>query len=57
MLIVKCRQTDSIELRNVVDRHEKNIDSELKMLQSGPLTGKYTRIKQSPRVFIFLKFS
>ena len=38
---------DSAELRKVVDRHEKTMDSVLKMLESGSPTGNCILIKLS----------
>ena len=40
-------QEDSTELRKVVDRHEKTMDSVMKMLQSGSPTGNCILIKLS----------
>ena len=37
--VLNQEREDSIELRKVVDGHEKTIDSVLKMLQSGSPTG------------------
>ena len=45
----------SAELRKVVDRHEKTIDSVLKMLESGSPTGNCIRVKLS-LVFNFSQF-
>ena len=48
-------QEDSTELRKVVDRHEKTMDSVMKMLQSGSPTGNCILIKLS-LVFNFSQF-
>ena len=62
MFIVKCfkflnqEREDSIELRKVVDRQEKNIDSVLKMLRGGSSTGKGIFIKLWPRLQFFSIF-
>ena len=45
--VLNQEREDSIELRNVVDRHEKPIDSVLEMMQSGSPTGNYILIKLS----------
>ena len=39
--VLNQEREDSIELQNVVDRHEKTIDSVLEMMQSGSPTGNY----------------
>ena len=46
---------DSAELRKVVDRHEKTMDSVLKMLESGSPTGNCILVKLS-LVFNFSQF-
>ena len=53
--VLNQEREDSIELRKVVDRHEKTIDSVLKMLQSGSPTGNCILIKLSI-VFNFSQF-
>ena len=54
--VLNQEREDSIELRKVVDGHEKAIDSVLKMLQSGsPTTGNCILIKLSI-VFNFFQF-
>ena len=45
--VLTQQREDNIELRKVVDRHEKIIDSVLKMLQSGSPTGNCILIKLS----------
>ena len=47
---------DSIELRKVVDRQEKNIDSVLKLLRRGSFTGNGILIKLWPRLQFFSIF-
>ena len=39
--ILNQEREDSIELRNIVGRHEKTIDSMLKMLHGGSPDGNY----------------
>ena len=53
--VLNQEREDSIELRKVVDGHEKTIDSVLKMLQSGSPTGNCILIKLSI-VFNFSQF-
>ena len=53
--VLNQEREDSIELRKVVDGHEKTIDSVLKMLQSGSPTGNCILIKLSI-VFSFSQF-
>ena len=53
--VLNQQREDNIELRTVVDGHEKTIDSVLKMLQSGSPTGNCIRIKLS-LVFNFSQF-
>ena len=53
--VLNQEKEDSTELRKVVDRHEKTIDSVLKMLQSGSPTGNCILIKLS-LVFNFSQF-
>ena len=53
--VLNQEREDSIELRKVVDSHEKTIDSVLKMLQSGSPTGNCILIKLSI-VFNFSQF-
>ena len=53
--VLSQEREDNIELRKVVDGHEKTIDSVLKMLQSGSPTGNCILIKLSLSS-IFLNF-
>ena len=53
--VLNQEKEDSTELRKVVDRHEKTMDSVLKMLQSGSPTGYCILIKLS-LVFNFSQF-
>ena len=53
--VLNQEREDSIELRKVVDGHEKTIDSELKMMHSGSPTGNCILIKLSI-VFNFSQF-
>ena len=54
--VLNQEREDSIELRKVVDRQEKNIDSVLKMLRGGSSTGKGILIKLWPRIQFFSIF-
>ena len=53
--VLNQEREDSIELRKVVDRHEKTIDSVMTMMQSGSPTGNCILIKLSI-VFNFSQF-
>ena len=53
--VLNQEREDSTELRKVVDRHAKTIDSVLKMMQSGSATGNCILIKLSI-VFNFSQF-
>ena len=53
--VLNQEREDSIELRKVVDRHEKTIDSVLEMMQSGSPTGNCILTKLS-LVFNFSQF-
>ena len=53
--VLNQQREDNIEQRKVVDRHEKAIDSVLKMLQSGSPKGNFIVIKLS-LVFNFSQF-
>ena len=54
--VLNREREDSIELRKVVDRHEKNIDSVLKMLQSGSHTGNLLNYPSSSIFNIHMQF-
>ena len=53
--VLNQEREDSIELRKVVDRHDKTIDSVLEMMQNGSPTGNCSLIKLS-LVFNFSQF-
>ena len=53
--VLNQEREDSIQLRNIVGRHEKTIDSVLKMMQNGSPTGNCILIKLS-LVFNFCQF-
>ena len=53
--VLNQEREDSIELRKVVDRHDKTIDSVLEMMQSGSPTGNCILTKLS-LVFNFSQF-
>ena len=59
--VLSQEREDSIELRKVVSRHEKRIDSVMKMLPSGlqsagSTTGNSTFYIEHPFIFMFLTF-
>ena len=59
--VLNQEREDNIELRKVLSRHEKRIDSVMKMLSSGlqgagSPTGNSTFYIESPFLFIFLIF-
>ena len=54
--VLNQEREDSIELRKVVERQEKNIDSVLKLLRRGSFTGNGILIKLWPRLQFFSIF-
>ena len=54
--VLNQEREDSIELRKVVDRQEKNIDSVLKLLRRWSFTGNGILIKLWPRLQFFSIF-
>ena len=60
--VLSQEREDSIELRKVVSRHEKSIDSVMKMLlpsglqSAGSTTGNSTFYIEYPFIFMFLTF-
>ena len=54
--VLNQEREDSIELRKVVDRQEKNIDSVLKLLRRGSFTSNGILIKLWPRLQFFSIF-